>query len=40
MQIKNIKNKCTFPVVLYYFQPIPDVVYRFQFNSSAVADVF
>ena len=39
MYIRDIKNKYTFQVVVYYFQPIPDVVYQFQRNSSAVADV-
>ena len=37
--IRNIKYKYTFQVVDYYFQPIPDVVYNFQYNSSAITDV-
>ena len=39
MSVKNIKNKYTFPVVVYYFQPIPDVAYHFHPNSFAFADV-
>ena len=39
MYIKNIKNKYTFSVVVYYFQPIPDVVYHLQHKSSVVTDV-
>ena len=39
MCIRNIKNKYTFPVVVYYFHPISDVVYHLLLLTLAIFEL-